>query len=395
MPPETVKVAMGIPAPSTELEQGISDRYVAIDLDLGTQALDKFRESIANSVFYERGWFRSGMPALTAWLAHSASTASSEIKPAVRDLINSLLSDADESIKIEDGQRLQELLDSSIPEPTKSAILSSLALWAEHAHTELRDQLDVAFASKHWRKIAWWKLFWRVDDVGMIASDVLERRWLTSAEKDIIWVAGRIEEAGFFASDPDAASLPERAMLLPRPTTTHKVGDVPDAPRPSDLRKYANRLNDDDSTAVAPKPWPQQITLVRQYLSASTIPPLEALAQRLILETASTVSATSSLSALLWLSSSAGVFESGTVAALGAAWALRRMQGVWERARATWEAEVREEGRRALKETEECVREVVRVRGEAVGRDEVGVEERRRAREAVGRARGLLEGMGR
>ncbi|GME40016.1 hypothetical protein B0A49_09583 [Neofusicoccum parvum] len=378
LPPETVKVAMGIPAPSTEMEQKASDRYVAIDVDLGTEALEKIRESIANSIIYERG---------------------SEIKPAVKDLIESLLSDADESITLEDSQRLQELLASSIPESTKAAILSSLAVWAEHAHTELRDQLDIAFASKSWRKLAWWKLFWRVDDVGMIVSELLERRWLPAAEKDIIWVAGRIEQAGFFALDPDAANLPERASLAAAPAAqAARLGDIPDAPSPRLLRKQAAAAREADEAAAvaalpAPKPWPQQIPMARAHLQGASVPPLEALAQRLVVQTLSTVSATSALSGLLYVSASAGAFEAGAVAALGAAWCLRRMQNAWEGARTKWAGEVREEGRRALKETEEAVREVVRVRG-GVERDVVGVEERRVAREAVGRAKGALEKRG-
>ncbi|KAL1644483.1 hypothetical protein SLS58_004397 [Diplodia intermedia] len=404
LPPETVKIAMGIPAPSTELDQNASDRYVAIDANLGAQALDKFRESIANSVFYERGWHRSGLPALTAWLAHgSSSNVPAELKPAIRDLVDSILADADEAITLEDTHRLQELLDSSISESTRTAILSSLSNWAEYAHTELRDQLDIAFSCKSWRKLAWWKLFWRVDDVGMILSELLERRWLVSAEKDIIWVAGRIEQAGFFANDPDAANLPERATLVRPPpgSKQSRIGDIPDAPHPHALQKYdtmrrAAAASENGALALVPpppKPWPQHIPVARIHLTATTVPPLEALAQKLVVQTLSTVSATSALSGLLYVSfSSGGLFEAGAVAALGAAWSLKRMQGVWEGARARWEADVREDGRQVLKETEENVREVVNVRGRPES-DAAGAEERRRAREAVGRARGALEGL--
>ncbi|KAF9633124.1 hypothetical protein BFW01_g4018 [Lasiodiplodia theobromae] len=400
LPPETVKVAMGIPAPTTELEQAASDRYVAIDANLGAEALDKFRESITNSVFYERGWHRSGMPALTAWLAHgSSSNVPAGLKPAIRDLVDSLLADANEAVTLEDSQRLQELLASSVSESTRTEILSTLANWAEHAHTELRDELDIAFLSKSWRRLAWWKLFWRVDDVGMILSELLERRWLVSAEKDIIWVAGRIEQAGFFANDPDAANLPERAMLLKSPSKpAGRIGDVPDAPHPNDLRKFdemrrATAESENGALAVAvppPKPWPQQIPMARAYLTATSVPPLEALAQKLVVQTLSTVSATSALSGLLYVSASTGLFEAGTVAALGAAWGLKRMQGVWESARAKWEAEIREDGRKVLKETEEAVRNVVNVRGRPES-DAVGVEERRVARDAVERARKALD----
>ncbi|KAF2140113.1 uncharacterized protein K452DRAFT_230804 [Aplosporella prunicola CBS 121167] len=391
IPAQTVKVALGLPAPAEEVDQSSTDRYVVIDPELATEAIEKFRESIANSMIYERGWHRSGLHVLTKWLAEGAAPA--DMKPALENLIKSLLADAHENIKIDDAQRLQELANSAISEATKAEILESLRVWAEHAHNELREKLDMAFASKYWHKIAWWKLLWRVDDVGMITSDILERRWLTEAEKEIVWVAGRIEEAGFFAGDPQADAMPERRMLKSTAVPVPRLGELPDGPpRLSELRKYDARPADDIDAASLPelKPWPMQIPLARAHLSATGIPPLQALAQKLLLQTASTTTMTGALSALTYVSfSGVSAFEAGAVAALGAVWSLRRMQRVWEGARARWAADVRERGREALKDTEVKVRDVVRERG-AAKVDWGAGDERTRAREAVARARYAL-----
>ncbi|KAF2090716.1 hypothetical protein K490DRAFT_18170, partial [Saccharata proteae CBS 121410] len=376
MPAETVKVAVGMPAPASEVEQAVSDEYAAIDVNVADEAVAKFRESIANSVFFERGWHRSGLPVLSKWLSQGATPTDAEtLKPAIRNLVDSILSDADERIIATDAQRLQELLSSSIPEATRATLLDAVRIWAEQGHTELREQLDLAFDSKHWRKLNWWKLFWRVDDVGMIASEILSRRWLTEAEKDIIWVAGRIEEAGFFASVTDR---PDLATITTPPTK-----------QPNKTDEVASK-----HATMEPKPWPQEIPMARAYFSATRIPPLQALAQKLVVQTLVSTSATSALGALMWLSSSTTtVFEVGAVAALGAVLSLGRMQSLWERAREAWQGDVRETGRRALRETEESVRRIV-VNNEKGRTDEAGVRERREAREAVGRAREALERVG-
>jgi hypothetical protein len=69
------------------------------------------------------------------------------------------------------------------------------------------------------------------------------------------------------------------------------------------------------------------------------------------------------------------------------------MQKLWEGARESWQGTVREEGRRTLKETEECVRMIISNGGKKqVGKDE-GMIERRVAREAVQKVREALERM--
>lgn len=390
MPARMVTLAVGFQAPQSEPEQSAGGTCALVDVHTAAQALATFRESVANSVAYERGWFRSGLPVVSEWLTEGVKASETDVKPAVKSLVVSLLDDTERSIMAEDAQRLQETLASAIPQTTTQALLDSLRTWSEHAHAELRDQLDIAFAGRAWRRLSWWKLFWRVDDVGMIASEVLERRWLVGAEKDVIWLAGRIEEAGFLKG---AAAEGERAGLRALDAEARpRLGRAPTALKMGDLvQRDLLPLEDDGAAAPALRPWPLQVPVARRALAAESVPRLQALAQRLVLRTASTTALTAALSALLYVSVAAtSAAEAGAVAALGLVWSLRRMQKRWEDARRFWEGEVREEGRKALKATEERVRAVLEAKGRPAP-DPEGAEDRRVAREAVARVQEALE----
>ncbi|KAF1935405.1 hypothetical protein EJ02DRAFT_460420 [Clathrospora elynae] len=372
---DMVKVAIELPAPSDEANADPKTQVgsAAINMEVGTKALGTFRESIQNSIVYERGWFRSGLPVLSDWLVRHLQPVGS-IKPIQKTLIASIADDVEASITNEDTARLHKLALVPKDQDVAASVIGHLESWAEKSHTELRDQLDEAFLAKNWHKLSWWKLLWRVDDVTMISSEILERRWLVSAEKNSIYLAGRMSQAGYpeDVQKLAVASIPE--------VTTQDTAPTSENPR-TDLSTHVRK----------PTPWPGHIASARTELINDTVPPLQALAQRLILQTFSTTSLSSAASALLYASvSSFSVFEASAVAALGLTFSLRRMQKLWEGARESWQGTVREEGRRTLKDTEETVRMIVRShRKKKVGEDE-GMVERRAAREAVGRVREAL-----
>ncbi|KAF2448918.1 hypothetical protein P171DRAFT_407223 [Karstenula rhodostoma CBS 690.94] len=376
-----VKVAIELPAPSTAPEAAEdSASSVPINTVIGTKGLDAFRTSVANSITYERNWFASGLPTLSKWLVSDLQPAD-PIKPTQKALISSLLDDVEATITKEDAQQLQLLASTTTPEQLNAEMIKNLEEWAEKSHRELRDSLDEAFAGKNWRKLGWWKLFWRVDDVSMITEEIIARRWLVSAESDAVYLAGRMKQAGF----PDEVrSLPGYAeadtyVKAPADASGHDV---------SIIENHATAL----STVVnPPTPWPALLSSTRTTLLATTLPPLQALAQRLILTTLSTTSLSAALSALLYVSvSTVSVFEASSLAALGLTFSLKRMQKVWEDAREAWKVEVREEGRQALKRTEGFVRNIINGRGPGAVVEDEGVEERKKAREAVAKVREAL-----
>ena len=362
-----------------------------IDLEKATAAIAQFRKSLDNAMTYESEWLESGMPEIIEWLLHGTKVQESHLKPAVVDLIEAVLDSAERAILKEENQRVEELASASIPDSTRQELEGAISTWAEHAHTELRDDLASAFDSKAWKRITWWKLFWRVDDIGMISGDILQHYWLTEAEKEIIWVGGRIQQAGLIDQIQNVGasqSKEEQAVL------EYRIGRFPPQPR------LLNRLDTPATstpTAVTHDPsvpYPQQIALARSQLS-TTIPPLQSLAQRLLIHALSTTALTSSLSALMYVSiSTTSVYEAGAIAALGFVYSMRRLQRRWEEGREQWVGMVREEGRKVLKSVEDVVRTVVKDGGrESSAVNKVGVGAPVAAKLAVDSVRAELRKM--
>lgn len=370
-----VKVAVDLPAPQKETDTDVQAESAVINVEIGTHALASFRESVANSQIFERGWFRSGLPALSQWFTADLQPAQ-PIKPAMRALVNSIADDVEAKVFKEDTARLALLASIPTDREATTAITNALDSWAERSHTELRDELDEAFSARNWHKLSWWKLFWRVDDVTMLSQEIIERRWLISAEKSSIFLGGRMAQAGF---PEDLQQIPVQKEI---PVTTTETAPTLDN-QPTNLSTEVRK----------PQPWSENIATARQEVIDANVPPLQALAQRLILQTMSTTSISSALSALLFVSSSCSVFEASAVAALGLTFSLRRMQKLWEGARESWQGTVREEGRRTLKATEDLVRLIIRSKEQGKAQVDEGAVERRQAREAVKAVREALANM--
>ena len=377
------------------LEHESSAMIVPVNIDHAEAAITTFRQSLDNSVSYEHTWFSSGIPNLSTWLLPGQNTTSGAIKPTLRNLISSLLSATESRILASETEHLQTLASKAIQPSTRSELSNLITAWSEKGHTELRDQLSLAFSNPSWRKLAWWKLPWRVDDVGMIASDILQRSWLTSAEKELIWLVGRIEQAGLLPHE--ARSPPISAPPSESPKAEIHASALAGTIAPTTGDSFSISDLDIQSTPQSTKTqYPQTLSLARNALSSTTIPPLQSLAQSLLLHSLSTTLLTSTLSTLVYVSiSTTSVYEAGAIAALGLVYSMRRLQSRWEGARRVWRESVREEGRRVLRDAEGLwrgfvEREEVQGGGGNAG-DDVGVEERRVAREAVARVRDALE----
>ncbi|GAB1195718.1 hypothetical protein BDV32DRAFT_117063 [Aspergillus pseudonomiae] len=336
--------------------QKSNDRIAFVDIDRADEALEKFRESVQNASLYERGWNGSGVQAVQDWL--SSLRAEGALDPSLKSLITSLIDAAETGVVADENKLLQDQKAVILSDEVRENLDRSVSEWAERGHTELRGSLEEGFATKKWKGLAWWKLFWHVDDVGMITSEILEKSYLPRAEKEVIWTAGRFHQAGLGMQLKDAS----RSAQQPSNDSTS------DKPESDEL-------------------WPTQITTSRNRLLETTVPSLQAMAQRLVLFSMSTTTLTSALSALTYVSvPTASVYETGTIVAVGLIYALRRQQKQWESARAFFEDEVREEGRTALIKTEEHLHTVVQEGGPQ--NEDVGETE---ARKTIDRARKALE----
>ncbi|KAI0009562.1 hypothetical protein F4779DRAFT_581597 [Xylariaceae sp. FL0662B] len=318
--------------------------FTPIDVPTAILGLGLVRENLSNAMEFEQLWFQSNLPKLVEWLKADIMTTPENItKLPVKELISSLLRNTSAAIQNEQARRLGSLLATKTTAATMTKLQRSLDDWAESAHTELQEQLDLAFYSKRWRKLGWWKLFWRVDDVGMLTNDILNQRFLPDSERSAIFLAGRMEEAGIslkYLSSPPASEMSTKL------TDDNNADPDPEA-------------SSDAEVAIVPAPppsWPVNIPTTRTYLQTETVPRLQALAQKLIFQALSTSGLTTALGALIYLSTlTTTVYEAGAVAALGVVWSLRRMQKHWETARVFWEGEVREEGRKAVRGVEGAI----------------------------------------
>jgi hypothetical protein len=353
-----------------------------VNVRLAREALLRFRESLSNAISYEHDWFDSGLPELLDWLKVGTLDAADgdRMKSPIRLLISSVLIDANRRIQLEESRQFSTLLASKVSSEVLQTLRNDLKTWAERAHTELRDQLDIAFEGNWWSKLGWWKLFWRVDDVSMIASDMLNRRFLLGAEKEIIYLAGKIEEAGVPKSLPNIQQSNWAYKQTPKPPSKG-IRSPPDDLYYEDIE----RPDDDVIDVITLRPWPLHIPIARSYLSADTVPALQALAQKLVFQTLTSSSFASLLSGLIYMSSvSTSLYEAGAIAAVGVVWSLRRMQKKWEAACSFWEGEVREEGRKAVRAVEVVVGEILKA--ETAHSTKTGAEELNQARDALERA---------
>lgn len=310
-----------------ESQRGVS----FVDIEQAEMALETFRQSAQNAGEYQRGWSRSGIQPLLEWV--SESSRNGFIHPELRKLVDSVLSQADGNMArhVNETRALEE--KNLVPESVRTALTADVSSWAERGHTELRDSLNQAFRSRQWNNLSWWKLFWRVDDIGIICSHMVNKHWLVRSEVEGIWIGGKFQQAGLLKQGVETLSTTEA------PPTTAPQGD------------------DASSATTTDADWPKRITKSRDGLVSTTVTALSVSAQKLVMSTVSTASLTSAISALAYMStSSTSLYEVGTVAAVGLIYSLRRQQKRWEKARQHWEGQVRDEGRQTLKETEAGMR---------------------------------------
>ncbi|KAK1761003.1 hypothetical protein QBC47DRAFT_368807 [Echria macrotheca] len=335
---------------------------IKVNVTAAEQGLALFREDVGNAMRYQTLWSESNVSQISEWLKSNVLPAEgTSIKRPVRNLVLSLLQNASVAIQKEEARDMALAVSGRISPHALARLNQALSEWAQKAHEELQGRLDDAFASRSWRKLGWWKLFWRADDVGMVSSEMLALHFLPDAERGIIYLAGRVQEAG-----------------------------ISEAHSPL----YANPSSTDTTAVVAHSElkWPTHITFTRNYLQSKTVPALQALAQKLVLQSASLSGLGTALAGLMYFSSF-GLYESGAVAALGVVWSLGALQRRWEAARAFWEGEVREEGRKAVRATEASIASVLDLATQADKDRGEELEELRRVEGIIQRARDALARM--
>lgn len=392
--PEMVKIVVDVDwAVGSQPEKSV----FLVNVTQGEKAIKELRASIRHSTDYEHDWLGSHVSDVGLYLtAGTVAGPPSAMKPALRNLVSVLLADTEAAVTLQENEAERESAENVVSETnTRRSLHRAITSWAELAHTELRDELETVFSSRSWRKLAWWKLPWRIDDVEMIASEVLRRTYLINAEKGLIFVAGRMEEAGLLGQIPTSAGQQSKPLLYAHmeDIPTLSVSDL----QPTPVSGSDSLDNPKDTSQPAQSNplyrWPQDISAARLHLLQVTVPALTALAQRFFLSSISTTALTGALSSLVYLSApTTTVYEAGVIVALGLTWSARRLQRQWEEARKDWMQGVELEGKRVLDAVEKRCRAIVSEAGQRKP-DMAAAEERSKAKERVKRAREALAKM--
>ncbi|KAI5200743.1 hypothetical protein E4T39_05620 [Aureobasidium subglaciale] len=431
-----IHVALSVPRDSPRTQTNDTGLISPVDIDQAAVALDLFRQDVANSALFNTKWQASNIQAIIKFLVSDpmdpVTGEAVGLRPTVQSHIRSTLDSATAAIAASEKAASKAVVSNSMPDSVRQEMTHAIANWAQHAHTDLQVSIANAIDSRSWRRISWSRLLWRVDDVGVAAQEVLRSHWLLDAESTLAFLAGRIEQAGFFKSNvgaanfnPDYAMHPsdrkvdkagqvisgERAFLATpatptsAPSTKPKTGLMsklfadkvrePTAAELLGIDVQAQKVREEGGIDIFhSRPWPLAIHFTRQKLLHTLVPSLQARAQALLAQSLTTIGATSALGIWLYIATSGTMMaESGAIAALGLVWTLRRLQKKWEGERETWEAEVREHGRVVLGEVEDVLRRVVRENERGVLR-QADIQDWDRAREAlrdVKRAMGDVE----
>ncbi|KAK3623311.1 hypothetical protein LTR56_021690 [Elasticomyces elasticus] len=404
---ELITAALSLPLRSssakTSAEEETTDNVV--DIDLATHALDLFRASNANGAQFSNEWQTSRLSALSKWIA-GAEAREEELRPAVRSLLDSVLLNASASIEGAESEQSTVVANSTIPEANRSKLDALISHFSADWHRDLQDNLGAGLQSRSWRRTAWWRLIWRIDDVSVSAADILRLSWLTEAEQTMAFISGRIEEAGLATSDelreagPASRYAIEGADHIEYTLSSWEPKRAAIIAPPKEM--YAAELLQQDVLVARVKeesginaafnpPWPRTIHLARQQMLHTLVPAFHRRAQTLLLSTLSTAGGASALGAWIYLATAGSAVQgAGALAALGIVWSLRRLQTLWGKERDDFAITVKENGRRVLAEVERHLRRLVKEGGRASIRPE-DTQGWQQARAAVQNCRKVLE----
>lgn len=335
-------------------QTGLTEKgqVMAVDVGKAERGLDAIRQTLSEATTYEHRWVESGMPQLSQWLALS-SQVGTPVAAQISALVSSILQHASASLG---AQAERDANAQNIDLSVLTNLGITIDEFSRNAHQELQSGLASAWSSRNWRKLAWYKLFWRVDDVGLIVTDLISNAWLPRTERAVYELSGRLAQSGISPMDMiapaprlEAQRLESSPATQPLPVLqAQAVADgVPTEPI---IANESGEVRVSIQSAPQLTPLSSSISATRSSHISRAIDSLSSQAQQLVLRTLSISGLSAGLSGLTYLSLTPGsLYEAGTIVAAGTAFALWRMQGGWQRATKQLENELYDEGRSTIK----------------------------------------------
>ncbi|KAK5480772.1 hypothetical protein LTR55_007275 [Exophiala xenobiotica] len=359
-------------------------QVLIVDASKAEEGLAAIRRSVTEARTYEHKW------------VDSAARSEGAIPAPVKTLISSLLANATRNVQSQAALEARSSAARTLSFSTTTNLEASIEEFSRNAHQELQSGLASAWSSRNWRKLSWYKLFWRVDDVGLIITDLVTNAWLPRTERAVYELSGRLSQAGISPMDVsqvDRVSSPMAAAeVITEPTQVLRAhADVAtDPPMEAVVVNRTGRAEIEMAPIPQPVPLSSTISTTRAAYMNRAITNLTSTAQQIVLKTLSLTGLSAGLSGLTYVSVAGSVYEAGTIVALGTAFALWRMQGDWLKATRSLEQGLHDEGKSVIRRIVGRMRDLVE-QGSKVVEDEVEVQSRREAEDAVLRAREELD----
>ncbi|KIW99377.1 uncharacterized protein Z518_11365 [Rhinocladiella mackenziei CBS 650.93] len=377
-------------------------QVLIVNVAKAEEGLAAIRRSVGEATSYEHKWIDSGMPLLSSWLTlASASRSEGPIPTPVRMLISSLLTNASRNLQAQAALEARSQAERSLSLATRANLEASIEEFSRKAHLELQSGLASAWSSRNWRKLAWYKLFWRVDDVGLIITDLVTNAWLPHTERAVYELSGRLSQAGILPMDLISTYRQSEGIGTTRTTVDRVAEAIPvvqaqaematDPPMQPVVTNAAGTVEATMAAVGRSIPLSTSISMTRSRQIDRAIMNLTSTAQQIVLKTLSLTGLSAGLSALTYVSITPGsLYEAGTIVAVGTAYALWRMQGDWLKATKALEDGLYEEGRTVIQKIVGRMTELIE-KGSRVIEDEVEVRSRQEAENAVMKAREELD----
>jgi hypothetical protein len=372
-----------------------SGHVLTVDVNKAERAISAIRKSLAEAPVYERQWLDSGMLNISDWITKEAQ-GTGAISPQIAGLISSVLGSAKNSVKAQaDATRANDHIDIS----TMTNLASTIDGFSRNAHQELQSGLSSAWSSRNWRKLAWYKLFWRVDDVGLIVSDLITNAWLPQTEKAVYELSGRLSQAGIspMETQPSPVSSVETVATVEPVSRVEEARILQaqalasDTPAQPVITNTAGISTVELEPVEMPRPLSSSISTTRLTQISRAVNTLTSEAQQLVLRTLSITGLSAGLSGLTYMSLTPGsLYEAGTVLAVGVVYALWRMQGGWMKATRHMENELFDEGRGIIRRIVDRMHDLVQAKAKPRV-DQAAVARREQALKTVETAEGELK----
>jgi hypothetical protein len=264
----------------------------------------------------------TGLQWLKEWLLSGTVPEKGRVlKPVVESLLRDVVWDAVKEVDDKDSVQPPSSPVYSSRGDSADTLARAIAAWSKAAHKELHDSLQTMFSGKEWAMIEWWKLLWRVDDVGTVGKSIINKGFLRQSDDGVTFLTGRMFGAGYSPPLPFAED-----------------GQV--------LRNISEGRIDPHGawwTVLRPSYIGQQ----REDIIRNLVPSLQSSANKYLLAAFSCSGISWVFSVLLYMSE-VSLYSASTAAAVGTVMSLRWLQKKWIKERKKFEETVREKGREAI-----------------------------------------------